>query len=465
MTDAELRDLLRQRRDRVVREWDLQRGSVVIPAGLAPPIAGTDQEHDFHAEPEHHYLSGSRREGGVLTFDPEEGWTLFAYQRPLEERVWMNTSDALEVQAAETGIDEVRERSALAAWLERRRGEPLAVIGNHDIEQRSTDYGVPSWVALELTVDEELSARLSQVVAETRRAKDPEELAWMRAAAAASIDGHRSGIALARAGMSERELQIEIEASFFRSGGERTAYGSIVGGGRNAATLHFAPTGRRFAEGDLILVDAGAEVGGYASDVTRSYPVSGTFTPAQRDIYALVLRTQQAAMAAARPGVEYKELHLAAALEIASGLVDLGILRGDPQSLVDQDAHALFFPHGLGHLLGLSTHDAGGCLAGREPSERFGLNYLRADLPLEEGYVVTIEPGIYFIEALLTDPARRERYREAVDWGRVDGMLEFGGIRIEDDVLITEDGVENLSGALPSELAAIEALRQEALER
>ena len=200
MTEAELRDLLRQRRDRVLREWDLQWGSVVIPAGLAPLIAGTDQDHDFHAEPEHHYLSGSRREGGVLTFDPEEGWTLFAYQRPLEERVWMNTSDALEVQAAETGIDEVRERSALAAWLERRRGEPMAVIGNHDIEQRSTDYGVPSWVALELTVDEELSARLSQVVAETRRAKDPEELARMRAAAAASIDGHRSGIAAGAGG-------------------------------------------------------------------------------------------------------------------------------------------------------------------------------------------------------------------------------------------------------------------------
>jgi Xaa-Pro aminopeptidase len=144
--------------------------------------------------------------------------------------------------------------------------------------------------------------------------------------------------------------------------------------------------------------------------------------------------------------------------------VDLGILRGEADTLVERDAHALFFPHGLGHMLGLATHDAGGCLAGRERSDRFGLKYLRTDLPLQPGYVVTIEPGIYFIRALLTDPERRQTYADAVNWDRVDTMLDFGGIRIEDDVLITANGPELLSGALPRALREVEAIREEALE-
>jgi len=169
--------------------------------------------------------------------------------------------------------------------------------------------------------------------------------------------------------------------------------------------------------------------------------------------------------ARSRPGVEYKDLHLAASGRIASGLADLGILRGNPVDLVERDAHALFFPHGLGHMLGLATHDAGGCLKGRTPSDRFGLKWLRADLPLQSGYVVTIEPGIYFIRALLTDAGRREQYRNMVDWDRVDGLLDFGGIRIEDDVLVTETGADVLSGAIPKAVPEIEALRAEAPSR
>jgi Xaa-Pro aminopeptidase len=137
-------------------------------------------------------------------------------------------------------------------------------------------------------------------------------------------------------------------------------------------------------------------------------------------------------------------------------------MRGDPEGLVESDAHALFFPHGLGHMLGLATHDAGGCLAGRTPSDRFGLKWLRADLPLQEDYIVTIEPGIYFIPALLDEPGRRERYRDSVNWDRVDALRGFGGIRIEDDVRVTATGAEVLTAAIPKALTEIEALRAEA---
>ena len=464
MQDRDTTALVTERRERAAARWDLDRGVVLVPAGLMLPIAGTDQFHEYHAHPEHRYLAGVGQPGGVLAFDAGEGWTLFVPQPEAAERVWTGDGPSLAAVGDVSGLARVRAASELGAWLERRRGEPVAVIGNDDLTLRAGEYGVESWNSLEFATDEDENERLRTVVAELRRAKDANELALMREAAAATHRGHMAGLGKARAGMSERGLQIEIEVEFFRAGAERTAYGSIVGGGPNAATLHFAPTAREFGEGELILVDAGAEVGGYASDVTRTYPVGARFEGVQRDLYQLVLDVQERGIAGARPGVEYKDLHLAASVEIAQGLIDLGLLRGNAEGLVERDAPALFFPHGLGHMLGLATHDAGGCLEERAPSDRPTLRYLRADLPLQPGYVVTIEPGIYFIRALLEDADLRERYRNDVDWGRVDGLLDFGGIRIEDDVLVTEDEAEVLSAATPKSLEGIEALRAEALE-
>ena len=456
---------LRQRRDEVARSWGDVRGPVLIASGVPVPIAGTDQFHDFHAHAEHYYLSGNAQPGSVLAFDPREGWTLFAPVAGPEDRIWTGDTTDFETLKAQTGLERVREARALSEWLERRRGEPVALLGNPDLATQPEAYGIEGWRALEPVIDHELSHRLSEAISEARRTKAPDELGLMRRAAAASREGHLAGLRLARAGMTERDLQVEIEVEFFRHGAARTAYGSIVGTGPNGAILHFAPTRRPLREGDLVLVDAGAEFEGYASDVTRTFPVGPRFEGVQRDLYQLVLDVQKQAIRDARPGKEYRDLHLEASERIAAGLVDLGILRGNPADLVDRDAHALFFPHGLGHMLGLATHDAGGCLAGRTPSDRFGLKWLRADLPLQPGYVVTIEPGIYFIRAILEDPARREQYRDMVNWDRVDDLLDFGGIRIEDDVLITEAAAEVLTADIPKEIAEIEALRQEATDR
>jgi len=461
---SDLAQRLAARRAAVARAWSLDRGVVLVPSGLPVPVAGTDQAHDFHAHPEHQYLVGASCPGATVAFDPGDGWTLFAPIASEEDRIWSGESEPLALLAARTGLDRVVPATGLSGWLERHRGEPVAIIGNTDIAVRPARYGVENWAALELERDETLAARLSEAVSVARRAKDPAELALMRAAAAASSAGHHAGIRLARPGLSERQLQIEIEVEFYRAGGERTAYSSIVGGGPNGAVLHFMPTSRPFAARDLVLVDAGAEVGGYASDVTRTYPVGERFEGIQRDLYQLVLDVQEGAIAATRPGTEYRDLHMAASRQLASGLVQLGILRGEADSLVERDAHALFFPHGLGHMLGLATHDAGGCLAGREPSDRFGLKYLRADLPLAANHVVTIEPGIYFIPALLDDPERRRMFSDAVNWELVDRLRGFGGIRIEDDVLVTASGCEVLTAAIPKSIAAIESLRADGLE-
>jgi Xaa-Pro aminopeptidase len=212
--------------------------------------------------------------------------------------------------------------------------------------------------------------------------------------------------------------------------------------------LHFMPTARRLAAGEAVLIDAGAQVGRYVSDITRTYccgEPDGFF----RDLYAMVLGVEERAIAGCRPGMEWRDLHLTAALELAAGLVELGLLRGRAEELLERDAHALFFPHGLGHMVGLGVRDAGGFLPGRRPSRRPGLALLRTDLPLEPGYVMTIEPGIYFIPALLQDPERRSRYRDAVNWGRVDQLLAFGGIRIEDNVHVREGTPEVLTAAVP----------------
>ena len=459
-TDA---DALRARRDRVAADWSFHDGPVLVTAGVPIPIDGTDQFHDFHAHPEFRYLSGVAEPGAALGWDPTEGWTLFTPSLTVEDLVWMSAPPSPAEQTQRSGVAASRDFSALPDWLEQRRGSGLALLGNRDIEQRASEYGAPGWASLELEIDEEATERLGRALAERRRAKDGLELSNMQQAVDAAIAGHRRAWRTARPGMTERSLQIELEAEFFRSGGQRTAYGSIVGSGPNSAVLHGSPGGRTMQDGDLVLIDAGPEVDGYASDVTRTFPISASYSAIQRHLYDVVLTAQRDAIDGARPGVEYKQLHLGAAETIAAGLVEAGVLRGAPQDLVESDAHALFFTHGLGHMLGLATHDCGGYLEGRVPEDRFGLAYLRADLPLEPGYILTVEPGVYFVPALLNDPSRRERYRGQVDWDRVDALLDFGGIRIEDDIQITEDGCDVLSVALPSDAVEIEALRRDAL--
>ena len=455
-------DILKARRERVADAWRGQADPVLIAAGLPIPIDGTDQFHDFHAHPEFQYLAGVAEPGATLVWEADGGWRLFTPSLSIEDRVWMSEPPSPQEQSERTGL-ETDDFSALGDWLAARRGRSLALLGNRDIEQRAAEYGVPNWSALEVALDEQATQQVGTALAERRRAKDALELTHLRRAVDAAVAGHFRAWRTARAGLSERDVQIEMEAEFFRFGGQRTAYSSIVGSGPNSAILHGSPGDRVLRDGDLVLIDAGPEIRGYASDVTRTFPVSAAFSPLQRELYDLVLAAQREAIAAVRPGVEYKQLHLRAAATIAQGLVDAGILRGAPDDLVAQDAHALFFPHGLGHMLGLSTHDCAGYLEGRVPEDRFGLASLRTDLPLAPGYVVTIEPGIYFIPALLTDAERRERYRGSVVWERVDQLLDFGGIRIEDDVLVTDDGCEVLSAALPSDAGEIEALRQKAL--
>jgi Xaa-Pro aminopeptidase len=270
----------------------------------------------------------------------------------------------------------------------------------------------------------------------------------MRAAECATAAGFAAVAQLIAPGRSERELQIDLESAFFRNGADALAFDTIVGGGPNSAVLHFPPSARKFEEGDLVLIDAGGEYRGYASDITRTYAASGELSAEQAELHALVREAGLTAITRCGPAIEWREVHRAAALVLAAGLAEFGLLRGEAESLVEQGAVFVFFPHGIGHMVGLGIRDAGEVLPGRDPRED-EFPRLRVDLPLEVGHVVTIEPGIYFVPALLNDADFRERHRNTVDWERAERMLGFGGIRIEDNVLITENGFEVLTDNVP----------------
>ncbi len=408
----------------MAERWNLAGEAVVIGAGDPLPVPGRgDRTYPFRAHSEYFYLTDRERPGGVLAYDPDEGWIDFVRPVSREESLW---------EGAQLGADSGVDLDKLERWLARRESRPLANLGAAVAGIRSAP---------------ELTAELRRGLNHVRRQKDAVELERMRAAERATSAGFAAIVPELKAGRTERQVQIELEAEFFRHGADFLAFDTIVASGANSGVLHFPPTTRPMRDGELVLIDAGGEVRGYASDVTRTYPVSGSLTPEQAVLHRLVERAGQAATAQIAAGTEFGDLHRTAALVIAEGLVEFGLLRGGTETLVDSGAVTLFFPHGVGHMLGLGVRDAGEVLPGRAP--RTGLPSLRADLPLLPGHVVTIEPGVYFVPALLGDPDTRARLRDHVDWGRADGLLGFGGIRIENNVLVTDDGHEVLTADIP----------------
>lgn len=303
---------------------------------------------------------------------------------------------------------------------------------------------------------------LAEAIISLRLIHDAAALTEIRKAIMVTVDAHKAGMQATQVHCTEAQVRAAMERVIMAQD-MVPAYTSIVT--VQGEVLHNNQYTHRLQPGDLLLADVGAETAtGWASDVTRTWPVTGKFSSTQRDIYHIVLAAHDRCIQAAAPGIEYRDLHLKAATIMAEGLVEVGILRGRADDLVDADAHALFFPHGIGHLLGLDVHDMedlgdlAGYAPGRTRSNRFGLGYLRLDRPLHPGMIVTIEPGFYQVPALLKDQERRECYREMVNWERLETFADVRGIRIEDDVLITATGSEILTSELPTHLEAIEAI-------
>ncbi len=420
--------LLAIRRERIAAALPLGEAILLVGAGEPIPLPeNSDQTYPFRSHAEYFYLTAEECAGGVVAFDPQAApdrrWISFVPAVTEAERIWEGRTQI-----------EGEPLAHLPAWLEARRSRRMAALG----------AGVAG-----ANSDPELNGRIREALRHARRPKDELELDAVRRAVTATACGFAQLRRALVPGVTERALQIELEAGFFRHGGQRTGYGTIVGSGPNAAVLHFEPTVRAVQSGEFVLVDAGAEVERYTADVTRTY-VAGEPSAFQRDFYQAVLEAERRAITRCVVGAEWKAIHLAAAVDLTTALVELGLLRGSPQSLVEREAHTLFFPHGIGHMVGLGVRDASGLLPGRTRDPRPSLQSLRMDLPLAPGYLVTIEPGLYFIPALLNDPGRRARFAPDVNWERAGQYLSLGGVRIEDNILVTAEGPEVLTEAIPN---------------
>ncbi|MEM9070923.1 MAG: aminopeptidase P family protein [Myxococcota bacterium] len=434
----------KQRRERLAR----LSAPAWISAGRPVPRNYPGNPYPYRASSHFLYLVGRPIPGASLLLNGNA--TLFVEPAPEDDALWHGPSPSLADLARELEI-EVRPTSELqlpdgtvalpapdAATRreqERHLGRPLGSKGDDAL------------------ADAMVSARLVH---------DEEALAELRKAAAATVEAHRAGMAVTAPGVSEMEIRAAMEHAILRRG-MTTAYGSIVS--VRGEVLHNGDHSGTAAAGDLLLADVGAETAaGWTGDVTRTWPVNGRYSSTQREVYEAVLAAQKAAIAACVVGARYRDVHLMACETLASGLVDLGILRGDPKELVADGVHALLFPHGVGHLLGLDVHDMedlgdrAGYASGRTRSDQFGLSYLRLDRDLQAGMAVTIEPGFYVVPAILEDPRFAELAKGRLDREVLARFRDVRGIRIEDDVLITSEGPEVLTAALPKDAAGVEAI-------
>ncbi len=283
-----------------------------------------------------------------------------------------------------------------------------------------------------------------------RSIKDSEEIKLTQKACEITHKAFEAAMRAIAPGKLEWEIQAALEAEYKRNGVIFLAFDSIIPSGQNASILHYVNNDAKLKKGDLLLIDAGCEWQGYAADVTRTFPISGKFATKQKQIYQIVLDAQKQCIAHIKEGAYTPDLHKMTAKNLMSGLVKLGIIKKgfDLNDLYEKEIHRLFFPHGTGHLLGLDVHDVGAL-------KKHNIKNLRTVVKLKAGMIFTVEPGIYFIEAIFDSPQKRKKFAKYINWKKADSYRSVGGVRIEDDVLVTKTGCTNLTH-LPKEISDIE---------
>lgn len=427
----------------------------LVPAGLARPRNYAANTYPFRAVSHFLYLFGVPLRDVWALWDGQ-AWALYRVPPDRDQALWHGPEASNDELGAFLGCA-VRDRVHLEAAL---AGREVATLPAPDLETcaaQSTLLGRTIRPGRIFGLDEPLAGALIEL----RLVHDEAAVAELRLAASATAAAHAAGMAATRPGLFEREVRAAMEA-VLTSRGMTTSYGSIVT--TQGQVLHNERHDRRLVDGELLLCDVGAETaGGFAGDVTRTWPVNGRFSPTQAALYDVVLTAQRATVAAVAPGVRYRDLHLLASRRMAEGLVGLGILRGDPAELVADGVIYLLFPHGIGHLLGLDVHDMedlgdrAGYAPGRVRAKEFGLRYLRLDRDLVPGMAVTIEPGLYQVPAILADPTLTASAGDRLDRRVLAQFADVRGIRIEDDVLVTDAGHEMLTAAIPKDRVALEA--------
>lgn len=444
---------------------------LVLFAGGAISRNYPANHYPFRADSVFLYFFSRPEAGSAALFDPDSGAvTLFLPERSVEDALWHGEVESFEAARARHGVDQVLAVEGLEAHVavaaKGRQVDALAVADRkataraRDLTGQALDFDDPEQVG---------RAELREAIAALRLIKSDDELTVLRRLSPITRDAHVLAMRHSRPGVREQELAGHVEGTFAKAGCV-PAYNTILS--VRGEVLHNHAHDGTLQAGDVVLLDAGPEdlATGYCNDVTRCWPVGGAFSPEGRDVYDLVLASEQAAIGAVRPGARYRDLHLLASRVLAEGLVSMGLLMGSADGLVESGAHAMFFPHGVGHQLGLDVHDLeafGDRIhypMGRTRSPQFGTGYLRMDMDLCAGMTFTIEPGVYFVPAILRSPRFREQFKRQVAFEKAEQFLAmnggrgFGGVRIEDDVHCTATGPEVLTAAVPRTRAEIEAL-------
>lgn len=425
-----------QRRDAYMEA--LGPGGVAVVRSLPERLRNGDAFHPFRQHSDLYYLTGFVEPEVTLVLRPgaeKERVVMFVRPRDPELEVWDGRRAGLEGAKATYGADEAYPATELSAKL-------WELISN--TEELHYSLGLDDDMDLmvgralaRLRKTEKKGKRPPRAVVDPRAAlhelrlrKRPEELAALRKASRITSEAHIAAMKLGRPGVFEHELEAEINYTFRKAGGTGPGYATIVGTGENATVLHYIENRCAIADGDLVLVDAGCEYDHYTADITRTWPANGTFSAPQRKVYEIVLRTQEAAVAMAKPGATIDQLHEHCVKSLTEGMIELGLLAGTVDERVADQSYRKFFMHGTSHWLGLDVHDVGAYTkAGKARS-------------LEAGMVITVEPGLYI----------------AADAPDVPAELRGIGVRIEDDVVITEAGNEVLTAACPKQIAELEAI-------
>jgi Xaa-Pro aminopeptidase len=442
-----------------------------VGSGLTLFLGSEDSPMNYPANPYHFrqdssflYFFGLDYPGLAGVVDVEEDRdVVFGDDVTIEDIIWMGDQPLLKDRAMKAGVEETAPSSTLEGTLREaiKKGRKVHFLPPYRPET-VTKLGSLLGLRNNLVKDYVSQALIKAVIAQ-RSIKIQKEIAEMERALDISHEMYTNAMKMAKSGVYEREIVGRMEGIAL-SAGCHMAFPTILT--VNGQTLHNHYHGNMLEKGHLVVCDSGAESPmHYASDITRTIPVDGEFTERQKEVYEIVLKTQMTSIESIKPKMNYRDIHIQAATTITSGLKDIGLLKGDVDEAVKNGVHAMFFPHGLGHQIGLDVHDMedlGENFVGYDDkfkrSEQFGLAYLRFAKELQAGLVVTVEPGVYFIPALIEKWRAENKHPEFINYEKVEEYKDFGGIRIEDDILVTEDGSRVLGKSIPKTIQELEEI-------
>jgi len=452
------------RRRRRSLQQKIKSGLIVFLGNDEVPMNYAANTYHFRQDSSFLYFFGLDTPGLAAVLDLDEGQaTLFGDDIGLEDIIWMGSLPKLKERAKWAGVSRTETAAKLEAVISRARakGRVVHFLPPYRLESKAKLSRLLGIAPQNLKA--RASTELIRAVVGLRLVKSAPEVREVEKALAVTRQMYLTAMKTVEPGVLEQEV-VGLMDGLALAGGAGTAFPTILT--VNGQILHNHDHSHIMKKGRLLVVDSGAESNRhYASDITRTLPVSGKFTTRQREIYEIVLAAQEAAIAAMKPGLSFRDVHLKAARIMAAGLKDVGLMKGDTEEAVAAGAHALFFPHGLGHSLGLDVHDMedlGENFVGygekAKRSEQFGLAYLRFARELRPGQLMTVEPGIYFIPALAAKWKKEKKHTAFINYLKVQTYLDFGGIRIEDNVLITAAGRRVLGEPIPKKVKDIERI-------